>query len=319
MDSLFHYPPDVFNLLVDTIPRLCKSKQDVLLFFRGAGVPDADLVDMQTQVSKSREAVSKFAIARDVLTKVNLRGEAGLRPRREIIKRVVEFEEFSMCWPSDLDRAKANVADLRRMVQVKDAFTKMQNAHNELQAEKAAAARSEHAAKVAKKRRIADVRDRLNALFAMDSEPQKRGKLLEGVLNDLFRAYGIHIKEDFRRHDQGGIGVVEQLDGIIEFEGYTYLVEMKWLKGSVGVDELSSHFMRLYARPDVRGLFISSSDFANTCIAECKAHAANKTMVLSSLREFVLLLMNEGDLLEMLRVKIRAAVLEKRPFLEITA
>lgn len=155
MDSLFHYPPDVFNLLVDTIPRLCKSKQDVLLFFRGAGVPDADLVDMQTQVSKSREAVSKFAIARDVLTKVNLRGEAGLRPRREIIKRVVEFEEFSMCWPSDLDRAKANVADLRRMVQVKDAFTKMQNAHNELQAEKAAAARSEHAAKVAKKRRIA--------------------------------------------------------------------------------------------------------------------------------------------------------------------
>ena len=35
MDSLFHYPPDVFNLLVDTIPRLCKSKADVLLFAAG--------------------------------------------------------------------------------------------------------------------------------------------------------------------------------------------------------------------------------------------------------------------------------------------
>ena len=148
MDALFHYPPDVFNLLVDTILRLCKSKQDVLLFLKGAGVSDADLGDMQAHVHKNRDAVNKFEIARDVLTKVNLRAEAGLRPRREIIKRVVEFEEFSMCWPGDLDRAKANVTDLRKMVKAKDAFTKMQNAHDELQAEKAAEARAAHALKV---------------------------------------------------------------------------------------------------------------------------------------------------------------------------
>jgi len=319
MDGFFHYPPDVFNLLVDTIPRLCKSKQDVLLFLKGAGVPDGDLSAMQAQVRKDRDAVTKFEIARDVLTKVNVRGEAGLRPRREIIKRVVEFEEFSMCWPGDLDRAKANVADLRKMVKAKDAFTKIQNAYDELQAEKAAEARAAHAAKLEQKRRLADVRNRLNALFGMDSEPQKRGKLLEGVLNDLFRAYGIHVKEDFKRLDQTGTVVVEQIDGVIEFEGHTYLVEMKWLKDPVGVNELSSHFLRLFARPDVRGLFISTSDFASTCIAECHTHSANKTMVLSSLREFVMLLMDERDLLQMLRVKVRAALMDKKPFLEITA
>lgn len=319
MDGLFHYPPDVFNLLVDTIPRLCKSKQDVLLFLRGAGVPDADLSAMQAQVQRNRDAVNKFEIARDVLTNVNLRGESGLRPRREIIKRVVEFEEFSMCWPGDLDKAKANVGDLRKMVNVKDAFTKMQNARDELQAEKAAEARVAHAAKVEQKRKLADVRDRLNALFGMDSEPQKRGKLLEGVLNDLFRAYGIHMKEDFKRLDQSGAVVVEQIDGVIEFEGHTYLVEMKWLKDRVGVNDLSSHFLRLFARPDVRGLFISTSAFASTCITECHTHAANKTMVLSSVREFVMLLINERDLIEMLRTKVRAAVLDKKPFLEIIA
>ena len=37
-DITFHYPPDLFNLLVDTIPLLNRSKRDVLLFFRGAGV-----------------------------------------------------------------------------------------------------------------------------------------------------------------------------------------------------------------------------------------------------------------------------------------
>jgi len=319
MDSLFHYPPDVFNLLIDTIPRLCKSKQDVLLFLKGAGVPDADLANMQSQVQKNRDAVNKFEIVRDVLTKVNVRGEAGLRSRREIIKRVVEFEEFSMCWSSDVDRAKANVADLRKIVKAKDAFTKMQNAHDELQAQRASEARAAHASKVEQKRKIADVRDRLSSLFGMDAEPQKRGKLLEGVLNDLFRAYGIHVKEDFKRLDQSGTVVVEQVDGVIEFEGHTYLVEMKWLKDPVGVNELSSHFLRLFARPDVRGLFISTSDFASTCIAECHTHSVNKIMVLSSLREFVMLLVGEHDLLPMLRTKVRAAVLDKKPFLEITA
>jgi hypothetical protein len=43
-DITFHYPPELFNLLVDTIPVLNRSKKDVLLFFRGAGV-SGDLVD----------------------------------------------------------------------------------------------------------------------------------------------------------------------------------------------------------------------------------------------------------------------------------
>jgi hypothetical protein len=40
-------------------------------------------------------------------------------------------------------------------------------------------------------------------------------------------------------------------------------------------------------------------------------------MVLCSLREIVMLLMNERDLLELLRTKIRSAVLDKKPFLEV--
>lgn len=39
-DIIFHYPPELFNLLVDVVPLLNRSKQDVLVFFRGAGVPD---------------------------------------------------------------------------------------------------------------------------------------------------------------------------------------------------------------------------------------------------------------------------------------
>lgn len=317
MDDRFHYPPDVFSLLVDTIPLLCKGKDDVLLFLRGAGVPSDDLAEMTAKVRADRNSVSKFAIVRDVLEKLNKRGDAGLGPRREVIKRVVEFEQFSMCWEKDVYKAKSNVGDLARMVNHKDAFTRMNQQREAAQAAVTARARAEREAAAEKRRNIEDVRDRLNALFGMDDEPQKRGKLLEGVLNDLFRVYGILVREDFKRKDPTESVVVEQIDGVIEFEGHIYLVEMKWLKTPVGVEELGSHMMRLFARDGVRGLFISNSEFASSAIAECVTHSTTKTMALCTLREIVMLLMNERDLVALLRAKVRAAILDKKPFLEI--
>jgi restriction system protein len=34
----YHFAPDFLNLFVETISRLNRSKKDLLLFFRGAGV-----------------------------------------------------------------------------------------------------------------------------------------------------------------------------------------------------------------------------------------------------------------------------------------
>lgn len=167
---------------------------------------------MTAKVRADRNLVTKFAIVRNVLEKLNKRGDAGLGPRREVIKRVVEFEQFSMCWTNDVYKAKSNVGDLARMVNHKDSFTRMNQQREAAQAEVTAKARAEREAVAEKRRKILDVRDRLNALFGMDSEPQKRGKLLEGVLNDLFRIHGILVREDFRRKDPTGSVVVEQID-----------------------------------------------------------------------------------------------------------
>ncbi|MBN3208401.1 hypothetical protein H5A35_13415 [Pectobacterium brasiliense] len=71
----------------------------------------------------------------------------------------------------------------------------------------------------------------------MDNKPQERGRLLEGVLNDLFRVYGIHVCEDFRREDPDTAIVVEQIDGVIELDGSVHLVEMKWLNSAIGIGE----------------------------------------------------------------------------------
>lgn len=53
--AIYHYPPDIMNLLVDTIPRLNKSKKDVLLFFKGTDIPNSIIQPLETIVNKVME------------------------------------------------------------------------------------------------------------------------------------------------------------------------------------------------------------------------------------------------------------------------
>jgi hypothetical protein len=41
------------------------------------------------------------------------------------MKRLVEFEDFSTCWPDDQLKAKGLVAEILRVIDVKDSFGRM--------------------------------------------------------------------------------------------------------------------------------------------------------------------------------------------------
>ncbi len=125
MDIIFQYPPDLMNLLIDTIPRICRSKNDVLLFFKGAEVNPLLTNDLAVQLRMDKASINKYDIARTVLTRLNEKGEATLRERREVLKRITEFEDFSTCWPKDQLVAKGFVGEIRRVINVKDSFTRM--------------------------------------------------------------------------------------------------------------------------------------------------------------------------------------------------
>src|SRR6266568_5205088 len=125
MDIVYHYPPELLSLLVDTIPLLSRAKKDVVLFFRGAGIDAAILSDLSKRVRDDPQGINKYEIARAVLTRLNEKGERALGERREVLRRVLEFEDFSTCWPQDQLKAKGLVAEIRRVVDVKDSFTRM--------------------------------------------------------------------------------------------------------------------------------------------------------------------------------------------------
>src|SRR5688572_19381329 len=106
MDITYQYPPELFQLLIEVIPRLCPRKKDVVLFFRGAGVDASITEDVEMSLQDRSKAPSKFEITRALLKGLNERGERSLRERRELLKRTVEFEDFSTCWPDDQLKAK---------------------------------------------------------------------------------------------------------------------------------------------------------------------------------------------------------------------
>jgi hypothetical protein len=96
MEYHFHYPPDLINLLLEAIPILSKSKKTLILFFKGSGVPVDMLADIEEIEISNPDSIKKHEIVRIVLDRINEAGDRTLTTRREILKRVTEFEDFSV-------------------------------------------------------------------------------------------------------------------------------------------------------------------------------------------------------------------------------
>lgn len=315
MDITFHYPPELLQLLVDAVPKLCKSKPDLLLFFQGAGIAKATLQPYADLLRTNKETFYKYRVTRDVLAKINEQGEAGLRVRRELLRRVTEFEDFSVCWENDRAAARGLVAQIRDLVNVKGSFTRMRIEKDEekrqRQEERELAVRQ-----LAERRARGDkIKAKLFSLFG-ETDAHKRGKALERVLNELFDFYGISVREAFTIKGKCGEGVIEQIDGLIELDGHLYLVEMKWWNTSIGVAEVAPHLVRVFTRGDqVRGVFISYSDFTEPAITQCRdALARGTVIVMATLQELVAVLDSDRELRKWLTAKAHAAIVDKEPY-----
>ncbi|MFA5909282.1 MAG: restriction endonuclease [Vicinamibacterales bacterium] len=313
-DITFHYPPELFNLLVDTIPALNRSKKDMLVFFRGAGVPDELLHDLAQRVADAPDDIRKNEIARLTLERLNARGESMLRCRREVLRRVVEFTSFDACWPDDQLKAKGLVASIRDVVNQKDSFTRMNIEREEERKARLADADKVSRAKQERTAKIDAAKQALYALFGASLTPQQRGKKLEGALNGLFDAYGILVQEAFHLVGVGGEGIVEQIDGVIELKGALYFIEMKWYRDPVGKAQISEHLVRLIGRPEARGLFISASDYTDPAVHTAREFLQHKIVALCHLQEIIFVLEQREDLTAFLVQKVQAAQVHKNPY-----
>jgi restriction system protein len=313
IDISYHYPPELLELLCDAVPVLFRSKQGVIDFFVGAGVPRTHLADWNLKLKQEKENVKKHEMARSVLCRLNDAGEAALAPRREVLKRIAEFEDFSSCWENDRYKAQGLVSQIQKVVNVKDSFTRI-NLEREKERKQRQAV---YTANVEAKQKEAEQRAALKAslykLFG-ETNPHKRGKRLESGLNDLFAFAGFLIREAFTLKGQEGEGIIEQIDGAVEIDGALYLVEMKWWDKPIGRQEIAPHFVSVYGRGDVGGIFISYSGFSPAAIDDARTGLTQKVFVLTELQEIVHVIDREGDLKAFFKEKIQRAKSDRNPF-----
>jgi restriction system protein len=316
LDVFYQYPPELVELLCDAVPCLFRSKQGVIDFFAGAGVPSKILMDWKVSLQRDRESVRKHELARSVLTRLNEAGESALGPRREVLKRITEFDDFSSCWDNDRLKAQGLVSQIQKLVNIKDSFTRINLERERERRERQVAYAINISAKQKKAEERAAVKDALYKLFS-ESDPHKRGKRLEGVLNDLFAFAGILVREAFVLKGQEGQGIVEQIDGVVQIDGMTYFVEMKWWDKPIGRQEIAPHLVSVYGRGDVGGIFISYLGFSPAAIEDAKTGLAQKVFVLTELQEIIQVVERESDLKAFFIEKINRAKADRNPFYKL--
>lgn len=311
-DITFHYPPQLMTLLIEVIPLLNPRKEDVFLFFQGAGVGENLMREPKAKWKTDKKSINKYEITRHVLTKLNEHGEKYLRERREVLRRVTEFNSFSSCWPKDQLKAKGLVAEIREVINEKDSFTRMAQEREKERQKRMAIAEAERQATKARKEELINIKDRFAKLFG-EKNPYLRGKSLEALLNDIFEWFKISVRESFAVIGDEKEGVIEQIDGVIEICGHYYFVETKWWKEPLGKPEISEHLVRVYHRAESRAIIISASDFTSAAITTCKEALAHKVVILCTLAEIYHVLEREADIVSFLQKKVEAAILDKNP------
>jgi restriction system protein len=253
--------------------------------------------------------VGKYPVVRDVLNRLNERNtDSALRERREIIKRVTTWENFATLWEKDRLPAKGLVADIRDTVHKTDAFTRMERK------EKRRARQTQLDAMQIKREQRESIRKEIGALFR-ESNHQKRGKALEGVLNGLFASFDILVREAFTIRGTEGDGIIAQIDGVIELDNIIYLVEMKWVAEKIGPADIGQHVTRVLHRSEAaRGLFVSATDYTPAARTTLRDALNWRIHVATGLHEIIFALEKEADIRELLRKKVQAATIDTDPF-----
>lgn len=86
-------------------------------------------------------------------------------------------------------------------------------------------------------------------------EPQPRGYAFEAWLTEAFNMFGLQAREPFRLRG-------EQIDGSLQLQGETYLIEAKWHSAQTPAADLHAFHGKVEQKAAwARGLFISNSGF----------------------------------------------------------
>lgn len=141
-------------------------------------------------------------------------------------------------------------------------------------------------------------------------EEHARGFAFEKFLKDLFAAFGLEPRSSFRLEG-------EQIDGSLQLDADTYLVEAKWQKKPVSAGDLREMRDKVESKSAwSRGLFVSYTGFSEPGLgAFSKGHPTN--LIAMTGQDLFFILEGRMSLPDAIRQKARRAAETGEPFVSV--
>jgi hypothetical protein len=149
--------------------------------------------------------------------------------------------------------------------------------------------------------------------LARSDDPQRRGYLLQDVLNRVFDLHQIPVVRSFTRNEGA-----EQIDGAFKIEGWHYLVECRWRQKLSDIRELDG----LKGQVDrsgrqTMGLFVSVNGWSDN-VPKLLKQNPDKAIILMEGFDFRTVLSGQIDLRDFILAKVAKLNLEGEPFLGVS-
>jgi len=148
--------------------------------------------------------------------------------------------------------------------------------------------------------------------LAVSTEEQRRGFLLQNLLNRTFDLHAIPVVASFTRNEGG-----EQIDGAFKLEGWHYIVECRWRKKLSDIrelDGLSGQIAR--SGRQTMGVFLSINGWSNNVVPLLKQNP-DKGIILMGGYDLRTVLAGQVDLRDFLLAKVAKLNLEAEPYYSV--
>lgn len=290
-------PHSVFEAAVRVAGEALYWKRSLRRVLRTSGVAEGAVL--------RHEHLSKYQILRGVWGELDSVGARGLKVQKSIVAAL-----------ANLDAPEAQ-ADQRAGREALDDLRRLSQAHGLLvdPDEHARKARRDEAARQSeerneRERRLTDLSTAFTSLH-QETNTQARGYAFERLLAGLFRMYELEFVGSYKTE-------VDQVDGAIQFEAFTYLLEARWRSQPAVEADLSQLTGKVRRRIEsTRGIFVSMAGFRSE-VTQLYRLSHEQRLVLVDGQDLALIMEGRIELPDALRAKVEAASVDGEPYLQLS-
>lgn len=297
------------RLAIEVIATLVHIKSTMAeLILKPAGIPvDIYKPRLYQQDEATGYTLSKRKIAPLILDDIEQRG-CSQQCIRKIIEIAAHWSSFHLA--DNEYKARATVQKARELLGILELMEEREAKQKEI-------ARKEELARL-ERERAEILTNHLGLLLMMfddlvrSEEPQRRGFLLQDLLNRLFDLYQIPVMQSFTRNKGA-----EQIDGAFKLDGWYYIVECRWRKKLADIrelDGLAGNVRR--SGKQTMGLFLSINGWSTNVPTLLKQNP-EKTIILMDGYDLRTVLNGQADLPDFLLAKLAHLNLKVEPFLGV--